>query len=69
MSDNTMKTGIDQGKLSETYSLRIPRKLKISMEEYLNVDAKHRLNNEVRLLIAKHCHESKFNPDEYLSED
>lgn len=59
----------DMAKLSETYTLRIPQRIKLMMDEFLSINDKHELNNEIRMLIAKKIHSAKFNPFEYLKDD
>lgn len=52
-------------KLTEVYSLEIPAIIKETLEtlpkEYIV-----KLNQEIRILMAKTIHESKFKPENYL---
>lgn len=52
-------------KLTETFSLKMSRKMKSGYAE-MHEHEKYELQEELRLVIAKKIHASKFNPKEYL---
>ena len=58
----------EQSKLESIYSFRIPLKTK-NMVEALNLSQKSRLNQRLRIEIAKMLHECNFDPALYLGEE
>lgn len=62
MSSATVK--ID--KLTEPFSMRIPEITKTLLEN-LTAEQKKSLHNAMLLIIAKHLHDSTFDPSLYLS--
>lgn len=57
----------EHGKLIETHAIRVPVKLKHHLD-LMGVVEKSQMHKEIRELMAKHVHVSKFNPDDYLSD-
>ena len=55
-------------KLIEQYTFRIPEALKVRLEK-LSPEWKMKLNHELRVTCARIIHESKFNPEYYLSSE
>jgi hypothetical protein len=56
----------EHAKLIETF-LRVPEALKHQMDK-LTSDQKKALDTELRVVMARHVHLSRFNPDDYLQE-
>ncbi len=57
---------IEIDKLTEQYTLKIPEVLKVGLSS-LSPEAKKNLNYQLMLRMAKAVHESKFNPELYLT--
>ena len=55
-------------KLNEIYTLRVSENLK-ALTDKLSPEWKIKLNQEIRLTMAKVVHESRFDPSLYLGED
>lgn len=53
-------------KLNEIYTLRIPDSLK-TMIDKLSYNWKVKLNNEIRLVMARVVYESRFDPKLFLN--
>lgn len=54
-------------KLTEVYTLKVPEMLK-GMVDRLNPELKTKMNHEIRIIMAKIVHESKFRPEDYLGD-
>ena len=58
--------GLQMDKCTELYSMRIPEVLKVHLDK-LTSREKNRLKQKLMLDMAKAVHESRFDPDTYLS--
>ena len=58
--------GIEIDKCIETFSIRIPEILKNNLDK-LSPSQKATLKQELLYIMAKHVHDSAFNPEQYLS--
>jgi hypothetical protein len=56
---------LEHGKLDTTYTLRIPSGTK-AMLDRLTDEQKTKLNNDLRLVMARALHDATFNPNDYL---
>ena len=57
---------IEIDKLTEQYTLKIPEVLKVGLSS-LSPELKKQLNYKLMVQMAKAVHESKFNPELYLT--
>lgn len=55
------------GKLTESYTIRIPEITKAHIDSLPSL-TKNKLNNEILLTMARVIHESKFDSSMYLSD-
>ena len=55
-------------KLDETLTIRLPSDLKILFRK-LPIEKKHEVEHRIRLVIARACHDAKFNPHDYYLGD
>ena len=58
--------GIDIDKCTESFSVKIPEILKHGLDK-LSSPQKAKLKEELLLIMAKHIHDSVFDPANYLS--
>jgi len=58
--------GIDVDKCTESFSVKIPEILKSGIDK-LSAPQKAKLKEEVLYVMAKHIHDSLFDPANYLS--
>ena len=54
-------------KLTEIYTLRISESMK-EMIDSIPADLKKQMNQEIKIILAKYFHLSKFDPKDYLEE-
>jgi hypothetical protein len=57
---------IEIDKLTEQYTLKVPEVLKVGLSN-LSPDERKRLNLRLMVDMAKAIHESRFNPEFYLT--
>ena len=57
----------DQLKCDQQHGVKVPVKLKQELDKFSRSQI-HAMNDEIRKVIARHVHMSKFNPDDYLSD-
>jgi len=53
-------------KCTENFSVKIPEILKFSLDK-LTSPQKTKLKQEILFVMAKHIHDSNFNPEKYLT--
>lgn len=58
--------GVETDKCSENFSVRIPEVLKDGLDKFSD-SQKKRLKEELLIVMAKHVHDSLFDPAQYLS--
>ena len=64
--NETVTMDIEIDKLTEQYTLKIPEILKVQLSS-LNPDQKKRLNMTIMVEMARAIHDSRFNPESYLT--
>jgi hypothetical protein len=57
---------IETDKLTEQFSMKIPEVLKVGISS-LSPDQRKKLNLQLMVCIAKSVHDSRFNPETYLT--
>ena len=62
----TLLVGVDIDKCTESFSVKIPELLKSGIDK-LSAPQKAKLKEEVLYVMAKHVHDSLFDPADYLS--
>lgn len=55
---------VDEMKLTATYSLKITEKMKKGTDQ-LNPIEKFKMNNQIKLVIMRAIHNSRFDPKEF----
>lgn len=55
-------------KLDETISFRLPSHTKAAFRK-LSIEQKHEAEHNLRLVIAKATHDSRFKPQDYLGDE
>ncbi len=63
-----MANDLQIGKLSATFTMRIPEPTKDSLDK-LNSSFKKKLNEELLLVMARILHEAAFDPSVYLRDE
>lgn len=66
MSLENLLVGVEIDKCTESFSVKIPDILKSGVDK-LSPPQKSKLKEEILFVMAKHIHDSLFDPSKYLS--